>query len=152
MNKKYTAATLVVVMVLASTIILVFQHHPPKPEQAQSPHEPAHHTMEAAQEATPDTTQAVAYYQAESTRRMAERLRKLADEANPETNIYANDKRLLYFKNKTRPPELGGQLQLDALIATVIMPICRNERLTRRAWWENFICPLPQNKMLPKQG
>lgn len=64
--------------------------------------------METVQEVTPDTAQAPAY--------LAERLRKLADVASPETNIYANDKRVLYFKNRSL--DLWGRLQLDAPLAS----------------------------------
>jgi hypothetical protein len=119
--KKYAAAFLVVLLALAAAVVVVLRRRPSAPEQARSPHEMAHRAKGIAEEAAHDTSQSSAYYQAESTRRMGERLRKLAEEANPETNIYANDKRVLHFKNKTRPPDLWGQLQIDALLATELL-------------------------------
>jgi len=98
-NKKYGAAFFAVLLSLTLAAIFVFQRNRPAPEQAKSFHEKAHRAKKTAEEGAyavgkPTSSRQANYYQAKSTRAMAERLRKMAEEANPETNIYANDKRV----------------------------------------------------------
>lgn len=99
----------------------LFQSEPIISYQAESFHIRVAQAKKMAEEATHHGGESVSTYQAKSTREMAKRLIKMADENDPETNLTINDKRVIYFKNKKRPPDLWGQIQIDAQLAVELL-------------------------------
>lgn len=81
--KKYVATSFVLVA-LGAMLIVVLQRLPPAPGQAPSHHEIPHRPIETAEATTHDTGAAPAYYQAESMRRMAVYLRRVAEVTTPQ--------------------------------------------------------------------
>lgn len=99
----------------------LFQSEPIISHQAESFHVRVAQAKKMAEEATHHGGESVFTYQAKSTREMAKRLIKMAEENDPETNLTINDKRVIYFRNKKRPPDLWGQIQIDAHLAVELL-------------------------------
>lgn len=109
-NKVYIYAFVFVALVATIAALLVLWSKSTSPYQAKSFSAKVERLKKIAEEANPDPSKLTSPYQAKSTREMAERLRKMAEEYNP-------DKWEAYFKNKQRPLGILAKLQIDATLA-----------------------------------
>jgi hypothetical protein len=122
---------LIISILAASATIWILNRRSPEsaapPLAEMSTHDHAEHMSAMHTAGTPDEDEETPAYLAESTRKMAERLQQIADAPHPETNIYANEARIAYFKNMKRPPDLLGRLQVDGQLAMEYLFAGHNE-------------------------
>lgn len=116
---------IIVLGVIWGLLYRVPETTPPPP--APQPHEHAEHSSGMAPETVREAGEVTHAYQAESTRKMAERLRQIADAPRPETNIFANEARIEYFRNMKRPQDIEGRLEIDGQLAMELLFAGHNE-------------------------